>query len=279
MTDEQKAAIKEGSERPHYACRWVCQRDASQCFGYFTAKNIGTFPCPLAVKCLNDKHPSGQLERKFPVSKFNKLINETDGIHRKEHHDRGKALQKAFCPEKIAECDHRCYVKTKQGKPQKNRHPSLSELIPGYTAANVKPVPPPPCGGDCEENCPYDGECRYPDWDEEHSRTYVRVRGTKVSHENRENIRKSSRKSYGKQRARMDENPSFATGVREKSRKRTTKYRAKVKFVEAGGILSRFEALWERAGEDRDVFAGLCAEAGIHIKWRKKQAKGAGNNG
>lgn len=262
--------MKKGSERPYYACRWVCQKDASQCFGYFTAKDVRTFPCPLAERCLNDKHLGGQLERKFPVSKFGKLISDTGGIHRKEHHDRMKDIQKAFCPEKVAECDHRCYVKTKQGKPQKSRRPSLCELIPGYTPANVKPIPPPPCGGDCEENCPYDGECRYPEWDEEHSRTYVRVRGDKVSHESRENIRKSSRKSYRKRRAKMAENQVFADAERGKGRKRTTKHRAKVKFVEAGGALSRFEALWERAGEDRDVFVSLCAEAGIYIKWKKK---------
>lgn len=271
--------MKKGSERPYYACRWVCQKDASQCFGYFTAKDVRTYPCPLAVKCLNDKHPGGQLERKFKVSKFNKLISDS-GMHRKEHHDRIKDLQRAFNPEAVKECEHRCYVKTKQGKPQKRRLPSLCDLIPGYTPANTKPIPPPPCGGDCEENCPYDGECRYPDWDEEHSRIYVHVRKDgKVSRESREAIRRNVEKREQRRKARMAADPVFAEGEREKGRKRDEKHRAKVKFVMAGGILERFEALWAEAEGDRDVFIALCAEAGIHIKWRKKQAKGAGNNG
>lgn len=274
MTDEQKAAMRKGSERPYYACRWVCQKDASQCFGYFMAKDVRTYPCPLAVKCLNDKHPGGQLERKFKVSRFNKLISDS-GMHRKEHHDRMRDLQRAFNPEAVTECEHRCYVKTKQGKPQKNRHKSLSELIPGYTPANTKPIPPPPCGGDCEENCPYDGECRYKDWDEEHSRTYIRVRGDKVYHESRENMRRSVEKREQRRKARMAADPVFAEGEREKGRKRSEKHTAKVKFVMAGGTLAQFETIWAKAEGDRDVFVGLCEKAGIEIKWKRKSGGGS----
>lgn len=257
MTDAQrvvrKQAQREGSERPYYACRWVCQKNAEQCFGYFTAKDVGTYPCPLSEKCLTDKHPGGQLERKFPLSKFGKLISDTGGLHRKEHHDRMKDLHKAFFPEKEPEYQHTYYVKNKEGKKQKPRL-HLCDLIPGYIPMNAIQIPPPPCGGDCEENCPYDGECRYPDWDEEHSRIYVRVRGDKVSHESREAMRRAKRRSYKKRKEKMANDPVFAAEEREKDKKKDKKRRAKVKFVKAGGTPARFEALWAKTGGDPEVF-------------------------
>lgn len=269
VTDEQKAAMRKGSERPYCACRWVCQKNADKCFGYFTAKNVGTYPCPLAEKCLNDSHPNGQLERKFKVSKFGKLICDTDGQHRKEHHDKMRELQKTFFPEKEAESQHKCYVK--RGKKQVRR-PNLCDLIPGYVPMNVKPVPPPPCGGDCECGCPYDS-CQYPDWDEEHSRTYVRARG---SLENRETIRKNARKNYARKRERMANDPAFAESERAKNRWRNAKYKAKIKFLVVGGTPAQFEAMWAQAGGDLETFKTLCAKKGIKIIWdkRKKTVKG-----
>lgn len=263
MTDEQRQAqteaIKEGSKRPFYAGRWVCQKDARRCYGYFTAKDVGTFPCPLAAKCLNDKHSDGQLERVFKRSQFGKLICGTSSLRSKEHQARAKALRAAFFPEKVVKERHECYVRTRKGTGKTGgRFPRLNEVMHGYVPMNArKSTPPPPCGGDCE-NCPFD-ECRYPDWDEEHSRIYVDKKGGRHS---REVLERKWKKERDAIREKAATDPVFREFHLARCRRYNEKCRNKVRFVKAGGSPEQFEALWAEAGGDPEAYKKLLKRKG-----------------
>lgn len=141
--------------------------------------------------------------------------------------------------------------------------PPLSELVPGYVPLNAaKPLPPKPCGEDCE-NCPFD-DCKYP---EEPEDVYIAPDGKRISQASR----RKGRKVYAaKLKERRAEDPALDAKVKEDHIRQQRKHKAKIKFVKAGGTPERFETLWAKAGGDRDVFVCLCAEAGIHIRWRKK---------
>lgn len=116
--------------------------------------------------------------------------------------------------------------------------PPLSELVEGYVPLTAaKPIPPPPCGGDCDCGCPYDDGCRYPTWDEDHA----------PKPRNRE-------REYAAKKRKLAEGGPWAEDQRARTRAYAAKHRAKVRFVKAGGSPARFEALWAKAGGDPEVF-------------------------
>lgn len=232
-------------DRPHYACRWVCQKDAAKCDGSFEAKDVRTYPCPLVGKCLADDHTDGQLEQLFKRARSGKLICPGASLHQKEHHDRLQELLDALFPEKKRARWQTYYAENKEHLSGK-RLETLQDLIPGYVPLTAaKPGPTPPCGGDCESGCPYD-ECRYPDWEEDGGDIYIDPKGRKT---NRADSRRWGKAYHERVKAKMAADPVFAEDQRAKKRKSSMKHYYKVKFVKAGGSPEEFESQWRRDNE------------------------------
>ena len=194
-----------------------------------------------------------------------KRVNEDWGTKRKkltpeeaaESREKKKQYMKDYMPGYRAE--HREELRRNSRKCV----PPLSVLVPGYVPLNaMKPLPPKPGGEDCE-NCPFDN-CTYP---EDPADVYIAPDGKRISQASR----RKGRKVYAaKLKERRAEDPELDAKVKEDHIRQQRKHRAKIKFVKAGGTPERFEALWAKAEGDRDIFASLCAEAGIYIKWKKK---------
>lgn len=104
--------------------------------------------------------------------------------------------------------------------------------------------PPPPCGGDCEDNCPYDGQCRYPTWEEDWAANHGKRKW--------EAIKSDTEK---------------LEHAREIHRKAMRKYNRKMRFIKKGGSPAEFEKLWAEAGGDPEEYKKLLERKGDRKQW------------
>lgn len=143
--------------------RWVCQTKAVYCDGFFYAHSR-KIPCPLREKCHGYDR---QLEYFYPQKAKNErtIKNPPDLAWQKQHRYNLCRIRQAFStPEerheaamRSKEYHHLWYLSHKPKRPPPSPKPR-------------EEVPLPPCGWACQEDdgiCPYDDECRYPDWEEE----------------------------------------------------------------------------------------------------------------
>ncbi len=250
---------KEALERPHYPGRWICQKDASKCNGIFHAIDVRKYLCPLAGKCLGGKYPDGQLESIWPRSKWGRLRCDPTGEHAREHDKRAKELSAVFHREERTVYMHKYHI-THKDRPR-TRTPALADMLHGYVPLNAAKVPPPPCGGD-HDNCPYNGKCRYPNWDEEQSRVYVAPNGGR---RNRQALRRKNKAYRERRNERRKSDPELDAKIKADSRRKGIKHYYKVKFVQLGGSPERFEMLWAKAGGTKEQWKPI---------WNDIKAKG-----
>ncbi len=142
--------------------RWVCQCKPEDCKGTFFVRGRGT-PCPLWPRCAGHKP---QLEYLYDQASPRQIrIHVFDPNHGPAHAKRLKDLTRAFCPEKVQEQRRRQYERARDRESAIQARKYREDHLPGAEEPKVQ-VPPPPCGGDCE-NCPHGNECRYPTWEED----------------------------------------------------------------------------------------------------------------
>lgn len=202
----------------HYAGRWICQKPLDHCNGRISVYGAPR-PCPLAHVCKSLTHPRdqrGQLEYFYRESRRGRVLAVASPNWAKEHQTRYRAAQRAFAGEEV-NAYHRGY-RAAHADEINRRHrekycPSMERL---RLLPPPKTIPPPPCGGDCE-NCPWDDGCRYPNWDEEHT----------PKPRNRE-------KEYACRKARIENDPDYAAKVRRQAREAQRRHRAKVKQMLEG---------------------------------------------
>lgn len=223
--------------------RWVCQRD--KCEGWYSA-NGEHLACPIYEKCQASGGRGPQLEYLYPRknSRTTALHFESDLARRAAHDKRRNDIMRAFGWK--AE-DQREYRKRHPEK-QKEQNERQAEKRKLESLMRPKPpranIPPPPCGGDCEDNCPYDGDCRYPDWEEEND-VYVTKSGKIV---NREVQRRQAKICYEKKKAKREADPEFDASEREKIRCRSCKRYYKNKFLAQGFTQEEYERVWTGVG-------------------------------
>lgn len=144
--------------------RWVCQCKPAICGGTFYRYGV-PISCPLWPKCHGNKH---QLEFLYPQqSVFQRHISLPDPQRAKRHQEEYKKLRRCFDPEGEKKRRNSRYaanadlINAKRREKWRLAHPPGSEKPP-------VDIPLPPCGGDCADNCPYDDDCHYPDWEEDY---------------------------------------------------------------------------------------------------------------
>lgn len=203
----------------HYAGRWICQRPLEVCTGMI--RPYGQLvPCPLAHVCQGLTHPrdrQGQLETLYPRSGYGLLRVSSSPHWDREHRARYRAALQAFAPERIS-AGHKAYWAKYGDQINAERRVKRQNAAAGKVRQQYT-LPPPPCGGDCE-NCPWDDGCRYPGWDEQHQPT-------------------KNQRAYQARKQRMAEDPQYRAkraaakkAAEEKSKQRMAvdpEYAAKIK--------------------------------------------------
>lgn len=146
--------------------RWICQCRPAICDGVFYVYGAAR-PCPLKDKCLPSER-GHQLEYLYPQqSPLQRKLILSEPERYMAHAARARDLRRAFDPEGVR-AEGRAYYQSRKdqlsayyAERYRRRHP------PGEEQPKTQ-LPPPPCGGDCADGCPYDGECHYPNWEEDH---------------------------------------------------------------------------------------------------------------
>lgn len=234
-----------GSSTDYNPVRWVCQR--IECEGWYTARGE-RLTCPIYRKCQASGGRGHQLEYLYPRKSAwtQSLAFETDPARTAAHDKRRDDIMRAFG------------WKTENRRAYFKRHPEKRRELTEKQAAkrrldslmHPKPpranIPPPPCGGDCGDNCPYDGICAYPNWEDDW------IAG------------------YGKRRwSAIKADPEKLAHAREIHRRASSKYYYKNRFLRAGESLEEFETLWAKAGGTPEQFKALLAEEGERKSKRK----------
>lgn len=153
--------------------RWICQCRPGICDGVFYVYGTAR-PCPLAKKCLSSER-GHQLEYLYPQqSPAQRKLTLAEPERYISHAKRARELRRVFDPESVR-AEERAYYQSKKdqlsayyAERYRRKHP------PGEEQPKMQ-LPPPPCGGDCADGCPYDGECHYPNWEEEHEAEWKRL--------------------------------------------------------------------------------------------------------
>lgn len=174
--------------------RWVCQTKAVYCDGFFYAHSR-KIPCPLKDKCHGFDR---QLEFFFPQHAKNErtIKNPPDLAWQAQHRYNLGRIRHAFSsPEER----HEAAMRTKEY--HRLYHLAHKPKRPPPSPKPSEEVPLPPCGWACQEDdgvCPYDDDCRYPDWEAEH---LERLKAE----------RKKARmdRGHAKERERMRTDPEF----------------------------------------------------------------------
>lgn len=174
--------------------RWVCQTKAVYCDGFFYAHSR-KIPCPLKDKCHGSDR---QLEYFYTQhSKRERTIkNPPDFEWQRQHRYNLCRIRRAFSTEEERRAES---MKTKE-----YHHLWYLAHKPKRSAPAPKPseaVPLPPCGWACQEEdgvCPYDDDCRYPDWEEDY-----------LAKRKAERQKARMDRSHAKERDRMQTDPEF----------------------------------------------------------------------
>lgn len=243
--------------RPHYGGRWICQKDATKCKGYFVAMDVGVYPCPLAEKCKGSAYPSGQLEHIWPRVRLTHRLRCGPPDWDKQHTRRRNEAYQAFCHEEYLDYHRARRVQNAEGINERVRevyYPALDKLAPEYVPPGKSKAALPPCGCDCR-NCPYpEGPdvCRHEDWEEQHVPRHIKYPTSKEAR----GRKKQSRKE------RMDTDPVYAAQQREAHRIREAKRRRRIEWYRAGGDIDTFEDIWTQMGKDDRLFTAMWRECG-----------------
>lgn len=145
--------------------RWICQCKPAICGGTFYRYGKPIF-CPLWPKCHGNMH---QIEFLYPQqSVFQRRIRLADPKRAKRHHDEWQKLRKCFDPEGLKKWQNDRYRKNADVINARKKEKRRLARPPGFEKPPVE-IPPPPCGGECDE-CPYDEDngCRWASWEEDY---------------------------------------------------------------------------------------------------------------
>lgn len=163
--------------------RWICQCRPEICDGIFYVYGTAR-PCPLRDRCLSSAR-GHQLEYLYPQqSPAQRKLTLAEPERYIAHAKRAQALRRAFAPDAVRMAAKAYYQNKKDqlsayhAERYRQRHP------PGEERPKTQ-LPPPPCGGDCADGCPYDGVCCYPDWEEEHGAEWKRLERNRRKRERR----------------------------------------------------------------------------------------------
>lgn len=192
------------------------QRDV--CQGWYTAHGERV-RCPIFERCQRPQTAGHQLEFLHPRKnqKTAALAWEADPSRTAAHDKRRVDIMQAFGWG--AEDQRAYFTRHPEKREQKNERQREKKAL--QSLLHPKPVreriPPPPCGGD-HRNCPYDGECKYPDWAQtwragEPKRRWAAILADPIKH----------------------------AEVNKKRRKRA----ARNKFIKSGGTPEEFEKQWK----------------------------------
>lgn len=201
------------------AGRWICQKPSGKCQGLFSVRGERR-TCPLAEKCLTNKDFRGQLEFLWPTGINYRLLIREHPDWSRQHEKRVNAARWAFDHEGQLEYYRQYRAKNRDklnARAREKYSPAISSLVPDYIPRGLKPLPTPPCGAD-HRNCPYDGDCRYPDWEDE-----IYRKG--------EAKRRASKKYRLKRRERMKSDPEYAEHIRAKARTDSAAYRQRRRAI------------------------------------------------
>ncbi len=213
--------------------RWICQCKSTICNGVFYVYGQKQ-RCPLYPRCKGNRH---QLEYLYPQqSVFQRKVVLSDPQRYLEHAARSRDLRRAFVPEKVKRENQACYQRSKDKYSAWSKEKYRQQHPPGFEKPRTD-ISPPPCGGECGENCPYDDDCHYPRWETEQVK---KLAAEMKKARNKEN--------YARKRARMKADPAYAAYIRRLKRESKARVRAKKKAAKEA----------EKANDPGDIIPPPC---------------------
>lgn len=208
-----------GAEK-HYAGRWICQSTYGKCDGIFHVYGEAR-SCPLSEGCAACHSKIGYLEWVWPQNNFGRLCIQSSPNWSLEHVARINKAKAAFCKDEVNAYYREYAAKHREQINERHREvydPPLQKILGrNYIALNRKAPPAPPCGGD-HRNCPYDGDCKYPDWDEKRYQKQAAKR-------------RCNKKYAEKRKERIKSDPEYAAKERAKAKAYSKLYRDRKRSI------------------------------------------------